>query len=306
MKRQTHFVIGAILILAAGGLVPAQESAPERAVVPLSNPGKPALVEVETMRGAITIKGYDGKDVIVEARTREKVIAQAREGVAPALAPTPQEIPAPPAPAARAERAPKEKNAKAAGMKLIPLSSSGLSIEEENNVVSINTESWKRAVDLVIQVPAACSLKLTSQNDGEIKVDNVSGEIEVENLNGSITLTNCSGTVVASTLNGEVSVGFVKVAPDKPMSFSTMNGDIDVTFPADLKATVRLKSERGDVYSDFDMTLKQDAAKTEEPRREDGKYRISFDRSILGAINGGGPEIQFSTFNGDIYIRKKK
>ena len=37
-----------------------------------------------------------------------------------------------------------------------------------------------------------------------------------------------------------------------------------------------------------------------------GKYRISFDRFLTGSINGGGPEITFNTFNGDIYIRKGK
>ena len=313
MKTYARIVIGTILILAAGWPALAQERAPERAVVPLSNPAKPALVEVETMRGGITIKGYEGKEVIVEARTREKLIARSTEGTtpAPALAPIPPDTPEPPVMRGGRFRdgdreRDKDKQAKAAGMKLIPLASSGLSIEEENNVVTISTESWKRAVDLVIQVPFSSSLKLHAQQDGDIKVENVSGEIEVENMNGPETLVNVSGTVVASTMNGDVTVSFAKIAADKPMSFSTMNGDIDITFPADVKATVRMKSERGEVYSDFDMNLKQDVAKKEEPRREGGKYQISFDRSVVGAINGGGPEIQFSTFNGDIYIRKKK
>jgi hypothetical protein len=308
MKTYTRIVIGTILILAAGWPALAQEQAPERAVVPLSNPAKPALVEVETMRGGITVKGYEGKEVIVEARTRDKLIARSIEGItpAPASVAAPALAPVPPEPPERPGRRFKDKEAKAAGMKLIPLASSGLSIEEEDNVVTISTESWKRAVDLVIQVPFSSSLRLHAQNDGDIKVDNVSGEIEVENLNGPDTLANVSGTVVASTMNGDVTVTFVKVAADKPMSFSTMNGDIDITFPADFKATVRMKSEQGEVYSDFDMSLKQDVAKKEVPQREGGKYQISFDRSVLGTINGGGPEIQFSTFNGNIYIRKKK
>lgn len=317
MRTCARIVIGTILILAAGWPVLAQEQAPERAVVPLSNPAKPVLVEVETMRGGITVKGYEGKEVIVEARTREKLIARTKEGtsLAGTLTPIPPDAPEPPVILGgrigvgdrnRERDKDKDKEAKTAGMKLIPLASSGLSIEEEDNVVTIRTESWKRAVDLVIQVPFSSSLKLHAQNDGDIKVENVSGEIEVENMNGPETLVNVSGTVVASTMSGDVTVGFAKVAADKPMSFSTMNGDIDITFPADVKATVRLKSEMGEVYSDFDMNLKQDIAKKELPRREGGKYQISFDRSVLGTINGGGPEIQISTFNGDIYIRKRK
>jgi hypothetical protein len=37
-----------------------------------------------------------------------------------------------------------------------------------------------------------------------------------------------------------------------------------------------------------------------------GKYRVQFDRATYGLINGGGPELQLTTFNGNIYIRKAK
>jgi hypothetical protein len=33
---------------------------------------------------------------------------------------------------------------------------------------------------------------------------------------------------------------------------------------------------------------------------------LRFDRALRGTINGGGPEYQFTTFNGQIYLRKKK
>ena len=82
-------------------------------------------------------------------------------------------------------------------MKLIPAVGTGLEIEEENNVVTISSESWKNAVDLVIQVPSASNLELSSTNDGDIVVENVSGTIEVGNVNGSNTLKNVSGNVVA-------------------------------------------------------------------------------------------------------------
>jgi len=36
-----------------------------------------------------------------------------------------------------------------------------------------------------------------------------------------------------------------------------------------------------------------------------GKYRVQFDKATYGLINGGGPEIQLTTFNGNIYIRKR-
>ena len=66
----------------------------------------------------------------------------------------------------------------------------------------------------------------------------IEGDIEANNLNGRVTLKNVSGTVNAHSLNGEVTAVLDSVDPSKPLSFSTMNGDIDVTLPSDLKAKV--------------------------------------------------------------------
>ncbi len=109
------------------------------------------------------------------------------------------------------------------------------------------------------------------------------------------------------TVNGDVTVTMTRVTPDKPMSFSSMNGDIDVTLPADIKANVKMKSQRGEVYSDFDINMTRQPAKAEAAEKtEQGKYRIAFDKSLYGVVNGGGQEIGFNTFSGDIYIRKRK
>jgi hypothetical protein len=85
-----------------------------------------------------------------------------------------------------------------------------------------------------------------------------------------------------------------------------LNGDIDVTFPADLKANVSIRSDRGDVFSDFDVQLKAAASQpvVEDSREKGGKYRVKIDKTVHGTINGGGPEIQFTNFQGQIYIRK--
>jgi DUF4097 and DUF4098 domain-containing protein YvlB len=91
------------------------------------------------------------------------------------------------------------------------------------------------------------------------------------------------------------------------MSFSTWSGDIDITFPTNVKANLKMNSDRGDIYSDFSIDIKPAVKKVEEDKREQGgKYRISFDKSIYGTIGGGGPEIKFKTYTGDIFIRKAK
>jgi len=163
-------------------------------------------------------------------------------------------------------------------------------------------------VDLTIQVPFNTSLKLRCLNDGDIKVEHVSGEIDVDDLNGGVKLLNVSGAVVAHSLNEDVVVTLDQVTPGKAMSFSTMNGDVDVTLPADVKARVKLKSDNGEIYSDFDVHPEANAASPNvtDNHGKDGRYRIQFEKGMYGSINGGGPEMQFTTFNGKIYLRKKK
>jgi len=65
------------------------------------------------------------------------------------------------------------------------------------------------------------------------------------------------------------------------MAFSSLNGDIDVTFPADVKANVSIRSDRGDVFSDFDVQLQASAPKqeVEDGRGKGGKYRVRIDKN---------------------------
>ena len=184
----------------------------------------------------------------------------------------------------------------------------GLSVEEDNNIIKIETNSWKGSVDLVVQVPWATSLKLHCVNGGNITVENVRGELEVENVNGGITLSRISGSAVAQTVNGDITVSFNKINPGKAMSMVTLNGDVDVTLPADTKATLKLKIDnQGEIYSDFELALKTTSQKTvEDKRAHGGHYRVTYENAIFGTINGGGQEITLKTFNGDILLRKGK
>jgi hypothetical protein len=252
------------------------QPAAEKISVPLTDPGRPVFLNVGLISGGIAVKGYPGKEVIVEATRKQEEDEDRHE----------------------------EKTA--GKMKLIPNTSMGLTAEEEDNTVSVSTglRGISYSIDLVIQVPAACSMKLSTVNGGDIQVENVNGDLEVNNTNGSITLKQIAGSAVAQTVNGEVRVEFTRVNADKAMSFSSLNGDIDVTFPASLKATVQLKSEQGEIYSDFDVQMQKTDARVDKSEKGKGKYRVTVEKAMRGTINGGGQEIQFNNFNGSIYIRK--
>jgi DUF4097 and DUF4098 domain-containing protein YvlB len=184
----------------------------------------------------------------------------------------------------------------------------GLNIEEDHNAVTISAGSMTGGgADLEIETPVNCNLQIKTINGASIEVTGVNGDLEIENTNGQIRLTSVSGSVVAHTLNGAVTASLDRVAANKPMSFSSLNGKIDVTLPDDTKARLHMKSDNGSIFSDFVVKLDADSNKpvVEDSRGQGGKYRISVDRNVTGTINGGGPEFTFQTMNGAILIHKK-
>ena len=270
-------LITAVVLAAGARAVNAQSD--NKVTVPLTDPSRPVSLRAHLVSGSITVKGADVKEVVVEARARGRDDSgrddSGHEG-------------------------------RTAGMKHIPMTSTGLNIEAENNQIRVSTDSYQRTIDLTITVPVHTSLSLHSVNDGNIMVSGVDGELDINNVNGEVDLKNIGGSAVAHALNGHVVATFNRVDASKPMAFSSLNGDIDVTFPADLKANVTLRTDNGEVYSDFDIKVQPSAPQqtVEDSRGKGGKYRVKIEKNVLGTINGGGQEIQFKNFNGNIYIRK--
>lgn len=168
----------------------------------------------------------------------------------------------------------------------------GWAVEEEANFVRISPVGQGKNSDLRIWVPARTSLNLRSVNGRGIFVENVEGDLDVESVNGSVNLKDVSGTVVAHALNGKLSVTLKQVSRDKPMSFSTLNGTVDVTLPPDVAANFHARNVRGEIRSDFAIG----------PAGESREGRPG--KTLTGRVNGGGPEITFRSVNGSIYIRK--
>jgi hypothetical protein len=283
MSHRLSFILVIGLTLLYAGIVFSQAGG-DKITIPLSDPNRPVMLKVGLVAGGIIVKGTAGKEVVVEAAPQTGEEEEQEED-------QPKDEP---------------KGKKKGTMKLIPNTSMGLTAEEEDNVVSIGTgmRGISHPMNLTIQVPTACSMKLSTVNSGDIVVEGVNGDLEISNTNGGITLKQIGGSAVAQTVNGEVTVTFSRVNAEKAMSFSSLNGDIDVTFPAALKATVQLKAEQGEIYSDFDVQMQKSAAKVEKNEKGKGKFRVTVDKVMRGTINGGGQEIQFNTFNGSIYIRK--
>ncbi|MBY0496404.1 MAG: DUF4097 domain-containing protein [Cyanobacteria bacterium] len=267
-----------VTVLAAALIAPAaaqQQNAVDQVTVPLTDASRPGLVDVSLVQGSITVRGTNRRDVLVTARPDTDDDRPRRRRF----------------------------DADTDGLRRIP-QTAGFRITEEANRVKVSADSPNRRVTFEIEVPSRTNLKLSTVNDGEILVENIEGELTISNTNGGITMNNVSGSVMAGTTNGNVRASMARVTAQKEMAFTSLNGTVDVTLPPTTKANLRLRSDNGDVYSDFDVQLQPAAATVTENRTTNGRYRISRNRAIVGAINGGGPEFELRTFNSNVYVRK--
>ncbi|WP_420576516.1 hypothetical protein [Ekhidna sp.] len=264
-----------ILFLGAAASVWAQDFN-EQIAVPLSSPDKKGKLEVGQVRGDIIIEAYNGKEVIIQATAGKDDCDDCDHDHG------------------------ESRNAPA-GMKRISSSPIELEASENNNRVEIETNSWKKPINLNIKVPANFDLEVSTVH-GKVEVTGLNGYHEISSVNGPVTLIDMSGSIVTNTVNGAIIVNLKSVKPNEPMSFVTLNGNVDVTLPASVKARAKMRSDRGEIFTDFDMTM--DRSKP-QVKSDDGEYKVSINSWVYGDINGGGPEYTFKNMNGDIIIRKK-
>ncbi len=222
-----------------------------------SDPNRPGTIRIEINSGNLTIRGTSEKQVILRVPSLEQRAGSGRE----------------------TDR--RRRNAQE------------VEIREENNVMRIEGSlSGHPVIDL--QVPVQTSLIARSVKNGNVLIENVDGEIEVQNVNGNIRLVKISGSVIANTVNGRIESEMIRATAGKPMSFTTLNGSIQLTFPSDLKADFRLKADNGDIFTDFELL------------RKGNSQNKSRNQSFLeGSINGGGTDIRIHTVNGKIVLQKK-
>src|SRR5262245_2676891 len=129
LKIYSLITFAVIVTLMFGAqLLAAQAADNNRITVPLTDPSRPAQVRAHLVSGSITVKAYEGKDVIVEAKARSD------EGDEE-----------------RSERR-REGTFHEGTLHRIPMNSTGLNVEAENNQVRISTDSFRRAIDLTVTV----------------------------------------------------------------------------------------------------------------------------------------------------------
>jgi hypothetical protein len=254
---------------------------------------------------------------------------------------------------------------RADGLRVIS-SSNGFSLTEKENVVTLEygrDAAAENDSDFQVTLPPAASLEIVNGWGGDVSIESVRGDVEVKTMNGQITLTGLGGGAVVETMNGEIKAAFATFTGTKPLSFTSMNGEINLNLPVDAKANVRLRTHNGAILTDFPedalktksepvtnsqaaeigrmaaVVAKETAAAAKQavqevraalqeaandlsdkeprtpkapvpprpprpPRHGTSIPALAGGKVVTGTLNGGGPEIQVTTMNGNIVVRK--
>ncbi len=262
MIRKIFLTATVIVVISAAAICQS-----EQLVINLSPSSLPGLLTFENPKGSIKVTGYDG-DVLLATGTL------------------------------RYSDTEKPVN----GMRRIEQKILDISAEVEGSNIKLMCRTTGKTVDFDIKLPRNFSLKLKSLDNGNIEVVNINGEIEVENANGDISLGNIAGSAVLSSVYGKIAAVFREVDPKSPMMFTSFEGDISITLPESINARLKLKSDNGEIMSDFDIKpVKRQSVIT----KDENTMVYSLEDWVVGIINEGGPEYIISSYNGNLFIRKK-
>lgn len=194
----------------------------EETTVKFSDPKKPGTLKVDVFRGDIRIRGADVAEVTVRADATAVTKAPRKDG-----------------------------------MRVLS-AASGFSLAEKDNVVTLdNSDGWRGGggSDYHITVPRNTNIVVSSAGGGgDISCSDISGDIEIDCLHGEVELTGLSGGALVSTLDGEIEAAFVQLSDKKPVSFTSMNGKVELRLPGTAKANLQLRTQNGTILTNFDDT----------------------------------------------------
>jgi hypothetical protein len=272
-------LVGMMVILLASLVAGSSLMAANSVAIPIRHPGQPRLLKLNLTEGNVQVLGYDGTNIVLTASS--------------AAGPNAKTGPSP------------DSDGLDVTPKSTPFVWRGFNIIEHDAEIAITAGLPSRAGDLTIRVPRSTAIRFTGAN-GSLVVEQLNGDIEAKSLNGEIQLKQVSGSIALHSLNGKIQVVFSQVPLDKAVAVSTLTGDIEVTFPANLKANVKLKTNNGYLESDFEVRpeVRARPKPVDKSQLPEGIYPPFIGRTLVGTINGGGPDFQFITHNGNIRIRQ--
>lgn len=151
--------------------------------------------------------------------------------------------------------------------------------------------------EIDLQVPKQMELQVSTHRKN-LTVKDIHGNLVAKNHHNNLFAENLGGNVTLRSHHGDIKASFIR-NPTEACSYSTHHGDIRIGFQHDLAASVFLKSRKGEFFTDFDWTPEV-LAVAKGGSKNGTKYIINNRTAIR--IGNGGPEQDFKTWHGDIYL----
>ena len=239
MKNATSLFC--LFIAALSGVSPLLGANEVTSEIKFSDPGKPGTLKISLARGDLQIRGVEAAITTVKSDTK-----------------------------------PARSTARKDGLRELG-TTSGFSLTETDNVITLDAtgDGVRTISNLQVTVPRTTSLIISNSWGGDISCVDVSGDLEIKNMNGRIKLEGVAGGVLVETMNGEIMADIKELHDGKPLSFTSMNGEILMRIPADAKANVRLRSQNGAILTDFEenvlVTKTESAGRTRNSARATSK-----------------------------------
>ena len=139
----------------------------------------------------------------------------------------------------------------------------------------------------VVKVPAGARLIVGNVN-GNVTVSGADVDSKITTVNGDITFDGV-GASSLETVNGKIVGTFTQTRWEGTMDVQTVNGAVDLAFPADLSAEVSGETVNGGIETAFPITIEKGFGP----------------KSFSGRIGAGGRRLRIETVNGGIRLRKR-
>jgi hypothetical protein len=150
----------------------------------------------------------------------------------------------------------------------------------------MNVRNNDTQVEFKVRVPAGVRFAGRTVN-GDVEAEGLGADVEATTVNGSVKVST-TGLARAMTVNGSINASMGRADWTDELTFHTVNGGIELSFPASLSASVEAETVNGDIESDFPMTVT-------------GRFSK---RHLTATIGGGGRELNLKTVNGSVQIRR--
>ena len=166
-----------------------------------------------------------------------------------------------------------------------------LAVHSGNGDVSVtgaHAELVARSGNGRVRVTGTAGEVDAASGNGEVTVDNVRGPVSANSGNGDVRVSTVQGPVSARSGNGDLIVRMTELRAADDMEFTTGNGRIEVTVPAEFNADIDASTGNGGIRTDFPIQVSGRISKTR----------------LRGTIGQGGRRLRLVTGNGEIEIRK--